>query len=84
MPYGSGSLPSGRGRGEDTVDICVNKVMAIQEEREFGRRPGGFSRTGCYECPGVKPECPFQTPISWVYETRERIPAAIRVILDSI
>ena len=63
------------------LQFCVNRVLALQELQAIGRMAAGFQRSGCYQCPGIRTECEFYTPFSWVYETEAQIPHAIAVFL---
>lgn len=61
--------------------FCANRIMAMQELQASGTMASGFVKTGCYKCPGIKPDCPYYTPLSWVYESEEDIPVSLRVFL---
>jgi hypothetical protein len=66
------------------VKHCVNRIMAVQEKESFGRKAGGFSRAGCYICDGLEAGCTFYTPLEWVYDGPDAVPAAIIEIIRAL
>ena len=63
------------------LDFCANRIMALQELQATGTLAVGFKESGCYQCDGHKKDCPFLTPMAWVYESEESIPDSIRIFI---
>ncbi len=63
------------------LKFCANRVMAMQELQATGTMAAGFRDTGCYSCQGRMENCPYYTPMAWVYETEDGIPPQIRALI---
>jgi hypothetical protein len=63
------------------LKFCANRIMALQELQATGTMAVGFRDTGCYPCHGLNEQCPYYTPMEWVYNTEEDIPPTIRAFI---
>ena len=64
--------------------LCVNRIMAEQEEMNLGRKADGFASAGCYGCSGQETSCAHFTPLDWIYQTEDLIPEAVKTILRTL